>query len=84
MTFRKKPGFTSSRPRMFMFGITTLMFALGIIALALVNTFSFKRTHFLFNDTEDESEDLFTTYYIAWGAITCLMVRLLDASMPSA
>ncbi|KAI9450470.1 hypothetical protein BJY52DRAFT_176724 [Lactarius psammicola] len=26
-----KPGFTSSRPRMFMFGITTFMFVLGII-----------------------------------------------------
>ncbi|KAI9450473.1 hypothetical protein BJY52DRAFT_176850 [Lactarius psammicola] len=31
----RKPGFTSSRPRMFMFGITTLMFALGIIAQVL-------------------------------------------------
>ena len=66
---------------MFMFGITTLMFALGIIALVLVNTFSFKRTRVLFGDTEDVSEEHFTTY-IAWGAITCLMVRLLGAPGP--
>ncbi|KAH9010952.1 hypothetical protein EDB83DRAFT_380543 [Lactarius deliciosus] len=31
----RKPGFTSSRPRMVMFGITTFMFAMGIIALVL-------------------------------------------------
>jgi hypothetical protein len=33
--FQEKPGFTSSPPRMFMFGITTFMFILGIIALVL-------------------------------------------------
>jgi hypothetical protein len=36
MTFRSKPAFTSSSPRMFIFGITTFMFVLGVIALRLV------------------------------------------------
>ncbi|KAH9026508.1 hypothetical protein EDB85DRAFT_169180 [Lactarius pseudohatsudake] len=37
-----KPGLTSSRPRMFMFGITTLMFALAIVALVLRTALAFQ------------------------------------------
>ena len=80
MTFRKNPGFTSSRPRMFMFGITTLMFALGIAALVLVNIFNFKATYILFYENGLFMYEDLSTYYYAWGTITCLMVRLLDAS----
>src|ERR1700677_1443138 len=79
MTFRRNPGFTSSLPRMFMFGITTFMFVLGIIALVLVTTLGFTITHSMFYGNLEES----IFYYFAWAAITCLMVRL-DASMPSA
>jgi hypothetical protein len=63
-----------------MFGITTFMFALGIVALVLVTTLGFKITHSMFyGDFEQD----FVFYYYAWAAITCLMVRLLDTSMPS-
>jgi len=37
------PGFTSSTPRMFMFGTTTFMFALGIIALVLETVLGFQQ-----------------------------------------
>ncbi|KAH8993737.1 hypothetical protein EDB92DRAFT_377444 [Lactarius akahatsu] len=40
----RKPGFTSSRLRMSMFGITTFMFVLGIIALVLETTLGFQQT----------------------------------------
>ncbi|KAH9053133.1 hypothetical protein EDB87DRAFT_1711764 [Lactarius vividus] len=43
MVFRGKPGLTSSRPRMFMFGITTFMFVLGIIALVLETSLGFQQ-----------------------------------------
>ncbi|KAH9007672.1 hypothetical protein EDB84DRAFT_1572647 [Lactarius hengduanensis] len=39
----REPGFTSSRPRMIMFGITTFMFAMGIIALVLEIAFWFQQ-----------------------------------------
>ncbi|KAH9052580.1 hypothetical protein EDB87DRAFT_425335 [Lactarius vividus] len=44
-----KPGFTSSRPRMLMFGITTLMFALAIVALVLRIALGFQNMQFLLN-----------------------------------
>ena len=66
-----------------MFGITTLMFALGISALVLVDIFSFKAMYILTHEHNFLYEDI-STYYYAWGATTCLMVRLLDASIPSA
>ena len=71
MTSRKNPGFTSSRPRMFMFTITTIMFALGIAALVLVTTVEFKTTQVIYYPTFDR------IYYYAWAGITYLMVRLL-------
>lgn len=72
---------------MLMFGITTFMFALGIIALVLETTLKFK--------IEKQTYDLFETYvylpydnsffvcYYPWATITCLMVRLRDAFMHS-
>ncbi|KAI9433493.1 hypothetical protein H4582DRAFT_2101524 [Lactarius indigo] len=39
----RKPGFTLSRPRMVMFGITTFMFAMGIIALVLEMALGFQQ-----------------------------------------
>ncbi|KAI9450400.1 hypothetical protein BJY52DRAFT_1356834 [Lactarius psammicola] len=51
-----KPGFTSSRPRMFMFGITTFMFVLGIVALAL-------ETSLAFQQLESPDDFLWSTYY---------------------
>jgi hypothetical protein len=65
---------------MFMFGITTFMFALGIVALVLVITLEFKITHISYS-TSDLHID---AYYYAWASITCLMVRCLGAFMPSA
>jgi hypothetical protein len=70
----RNPGFTSSTPRMFMFGITTSMFALGIVALVLVITLEFKITH-IFYSTSNISID---AYYYAWASITCLMYILCD------
>ncbi|KAH9173229.1 hypothetical protein EDB89DRAFT_747509 [Lactarius sanguifluus] len=47
-TLLGKPGFTSSLPRIFMFGITTFMFVLGIIALVLERALWFQETQFIF------------------------------------
>ena len=63
---------------MIMFGITTFMFALGIIALVLETTISFQ--------TAAPIADLSTyrTHYYVWATVTCLMVRFHDAFMQSA
>jgi hypothetical protein len=66
---------------MFMFGITTFMFALGIVALVLVTTLGFKITQMIFYPTSNLHV---AAYYYAWASITCLMVRWLGAFMPSA
>ena len=73
MAFRSKPGFTSSLPRMFMLGTTTLMFAMGIAALVLVTIaeLSNMRT-FLSNG---ELPFSIVVCYYAWAGIACLMVR---------
>ncbi|KAH9004438.1 hypothetical protein EDB86DRAFT_1942173 [Lactarius hatsudake] len=42
----RKPGFTSSRPRIVMFGITTFMFAMGIIALVLEIALGFQKNEY--------------------------------------
>ena len=68
---------------MCMFGITTFMFALGIIALVLKTTLDL----ILFNTSiTDAVEGVYIrgVYYYVWATITCLMVRLHDAFMPSA
>ena len=74
MAFRSNPGFTSSPLRMTMFGITTLMFSLGIVTLVLETMNKFR--------TFDNS--ISPIIYNAWATTTCLMVRLRDAFMPSA
>ena len=77
MDFRSKPGFTSSPLRMSMFGITTLTFALGIIALVLETTLDFQTIQFF--DHITLYDDTFYGRYYAWETITCLMVRMSDA-----
>ena len=66
---------------MSMFGITTFMFALGIIALVLEITIEFlmaKTGLYIPFSTKF----YFICSYVR-GTITCLMVRLGDAFMPS-
>ena len=72
---------------MLLFGTTTFMFTLGIIALVLKAVLDFE----LFCASEsssysDAAEGLYpeNTYYYVWAAMTCLMVRMHDAFMPSA
>jgi hypothetical protein len=62
---------------MFMFGITTFMLALGIIALVLVTVYNFQLMEAALVDSSDGTSE----FYIltAWGTITRLMVRLNDA-----
>jgi hypothetical protein len=67
---------------MSMFGITTFMFALGIIALVLEITIEFLKAKNGF-DIPFSTKVYFICYYVR-GTITCLMVRLRDAFMPSA
>ncbi|KAI9439105.1 hypothetical protein H4582DRAFT_1946826 [Lactarius indigo] len=65
MAFRSPPGFTSSRPRMFWFGITTFMFALGTTALALQKALELRMIDFVI-------------YFYADGGVTRLMYILSD------
>ena len=67
---------------MFMFGITTLMFALGIIALVLMTTVGFRIIQTIFSGA-GLSRSIDRCYY-AWATIACLMVRLHDTFMPFA
>ncbi|KAH9044188.1 hypothetical protein EDB84DRAFT_1470640 [Lactarius hengduanensis] len=75
-----KPGFTSSRPRMFMFGITTLMFALAIVVLVLRTALGFQVMHaFLgFTSARTWSEDRFRAVSLVEATITRLMYILSD------
>jgi hypothetical protein len=72
--FRSKPGFTSSRPRMYMFGITTFIFALAIIALALEKTIQARQRKLILDPSLSDSSQLACIY--AWAAITSVTVRL--------
>ncbi|KAF8266788.1 hypothetical protein EI94DRAFT_133506 [Lactarius quietus] len=79
----RKPGFTSSTTRMSMFGITTFMFILGIIALVLVTTILFHQTQLMlssFDTASDMLKDMSSiiTYRFVWAAITRLMYILCD------
>ena len=66
---------------MIMFGITTFMFVLGIIALVLETTLGFLKAQSIFDP--NHAEDLpYRIYYYTWATITCLMVPFLDALMP--
>ena len=80
MAFRSKPGFSSSSLRMCMFGITAFMFALGVIAMVLDTTMGFltAEPHF-----DSHGDPFYARCYYVWATITCLMVRLRDAFMPS-
>jgi hypothetical protein len=62
-----------------MFGITTVMFALGIIALVLVTVYECQ----VMKATLVNSSDWWSEFHIAvaWGVITRLMVRLNDTFM---
>jgi len=71
-----KPGFTSSRPRMFMFGMTTFMFALGTIALALEKTFNFRLAKLLLDPSLSDASLI--RYNYAWATITSLTYILCD------
>ncbi|KAN0129157.1 hypothetical protein V8E53_013028 [Lactarius tabidus] len=73
----RRPGFTSSLPRMFMFGITTLMFALGIIALVLVTTFLWCQSMKAFL-ADSQPGPSFYTSSVVWATITRLMYILSD------
>ena len=77
MAFRSKPSFTSSRPRMVMFGVTTFMFVLGIIALVLETALGFQQMRlFLDPSASNVWSSYHTNIIIAVGAtITRLMVR---------
>lgn len=75
-----KPGFLSSRPRIFMFSITTFMFILGLIALVLETALGFQQIKLFLDPTSGgiwSSTD--TNIIIAVGAtITRIMYILSD------
>src|ERR1700761_2111682 len=80
MGFRRKPGFTSSRPKMFMFGITTFMFALGIIALVIVVALGFPEVQVQlgFTHTSTLNSWSYRRWNDVWATTTRLMVRSHD------
>ncbi|KAH9058116.1 hypothetical protein EDB87DRAFT_952879 [Lactarius vividus] len=75
-----RPGFTSSPPRMFMFGITTFMFLLGVIALVLETALGFQQMQLFLDPTAGNIwSSNRTNVIIAVGAtITRLMYILSD------
>ncbi|KAH9173224.1 hypothetical protein EDB89DRAFT_747301 [Lactarius sanguifluus] len=75
-----KPGFTSSRPRMFMFGITTFMFALAIIALVLRTTLGFQEMQFFLGNTSANTWSFYRLFvvFLVEGTIARLMYILSD------
>ncbi|KAF8266789.1 hypothetical protein EI94DRAFT_133536 [Lactarius quietus] len=72
----RHPGFTSSRPRMIMFGTTTFMFILGIIALVLATTIMFQEMLSVVEQVSDGGASLAS--YLAWAILTRLMYILCD------
>jgi len=71
---------------MFMFGITTFMFILGIIALVLERALGFQYMQLLLDPTAANiwPSYRFLVVSILEATIARLMVRLHDPSMPSA
>ncbi len=69
---------------MFMFGVTTFMFILGIIALVLETALGFQQMTLFLNPSSGSVWSSYqTNVIIAVGAtITRLMVRPHDTSMP--
>ena len=86
MAFRSKPGFTSSRPRMFMFGITTFMFVLGIIMLVLETATVIQQMQSFLYPTAGNVWSPYRTkaIIVVGGTFTRLLVRLYDAPISSA
>ncbi|KAI9450474.1 hypothetical protein BJY52DRAFT_1356565 [Lactarius psammicola] len=76
----RKPSFTSSRPRMFMFGITTFAFVLGIISLVLEKALGFQQMQLFLDPTADGvwSSDRITVVFTVEATITRLMYILSD------
>ncbi|KAI0259765.1 hypothetical protein BC834DRAFT_600802 [Gloeopeniophorella convolvens] len=76
----RKPGFLSSTPRLFMFGITTFMFLLSIIALALETALGLQQIILQLNPTSGGIwSSSRTNVIIAVGAtITRIMYILSD------
>ena len=74
VAFRNKPGFTSSPRRMSLFGMTTLMFILGIIVLVLSTTLW---------TLEGNDSTTCTTCSEVLDIISFLTVRLCDAFLSS-
>jgi hypothetical protein len=72
----KKPGFTSSPPRMFMFGITTFIFALGIIALVLSTVLGCRLMKAILMNSDLDSSFLVSS--AVWATMTRLMYILSD------
>jgi hypothetical protein len=81
--FRSKPGFTSSPSRMSMFGITSFMFALGIITLTLNTTLNIRDAN-LNTGSSTAVTTYYHAYYYIFDATSLLMVRLCDAFLSSA
>ncbi|KAH9004434.1 hypothetical protein EDB86DRAFT_1941544 [Lactarius hatsudake] len=75
-----KRGFTSCRPRMIMFGITTLMFALAIVALVLRTTLGFQEMQWFlgFPSANTWSDERFLVVTLVEATITRLMYILSD------
>ena len=65
-----------------MFGITTFLFTMGIIALVLWITLEFQLTQTVYNKLYNHGTLLYGCDY-AWLTIACLMVRLGDGFVPS-
>ncbi|KAH9032261.1 hypothetical protein EDB85DRAFT_1260656 [Lactarius pseudohatsudake] len=75
-----KPGFTSSRPRMFMFGITTFMFALAIVALVLRTALGFQEMQLFLGNTSASTWSFYRLFvvFLVEGTIARLMYILSD------
>jgi len=71
-----KPGFTSSPHRMTLFGITTFMFALGIIALVLNTTIGFQEAN---PDNSTSTSCTTCTESYVWETTIFLMCIMCDS-----
>ncbi|KAH8985016.1 hypothetical protein EDB92DRAFT_1390488 [Lactarius akahatsu] len=72
------PGFTSSRPRMFMFGITTFMFIMGIIALVLEKTLEFQSIQWVTLIFSTTAGDVWSSYHTnVVFAVDATIIRLM-------
>ena len=86
MAFRSRPDFTSSRPKKFMFGITTFMFVLGIIILVLETVYKLKGLQLFLGLTAGNLPSSYrhNVMNAVGSTLTRLMVRLHHALIPSA